>query len=166
VPTVFTTTADGWKPFLFQNASWIPVSEVADVLSAIVRAPETPAVVHVSRPHPVSWATLMQPVADTFGVPMVSWEKWLEALDNSMNEKALSVRDQRRVEPAIRLRSVFHARGRVFSERGPGMYEAFGLPNSDTTVMCKLVPALETATPLGKEDVESWMGYWRKMDML
>jgi hypothetical protein len=152
-------------PF-FQNASWIPVSEVADVLSAIVRAPETPAVVHVVRPHPVPWATFIQHVAEACDVPTVSWEIWLDALERSMSDSTLSVRDQRRAEPAIRLRSLFHSRTRALSERVPGDYEAFALPNMDTTVLRRLVPALEMAPPLGKEDVESWIGYWRKIDML
>jgi hypothetical protein len=83
-----------------------------------------------------------------------------------MSDSTLSVRDQRRAEPAIRLRSLFHSRTHAFSVRAPGEYEAFALPNMDTTALRRLVPAFETELPLGKEDVENWIGYWRRIDML
>jgi hypothetical protein len=136
------------------------------VLSTVVRAPETPAIVHVVRPNPVPWATLIQHAADSCAVPVVPWDNWLDALERSMSDNSLSVRDQRRAEPAIRLRSLFHNRTHVFTGRAPGEYEAFALPNMDTAVLRKLMPALETVPSIGKKDVESWMGYWRSLDML
>jgi hypothetical protein len=154
---------------LSQTVSWIPISEVADVLSAIVRAPETPAVVHVVHPSPVPWATLIQHAADACNVPMVPWRNWLDAVERSMSDGTLSKRDQRRSEPAIRLLSLFHGWTRMFSERSApaeGEYEAFALPNMDTAVLRRLVPVVEAVPSLGKKDVESWMGYWRKIDML
>jgi hypothetical protein len=124
-------------------------------------------VVHIARPNPVKWVDLVQHAANEFNLPLVSWEEWLRALDRTMADESLDQRDQRRLEPAFRLRSFFHDQAHLISSRSDtDECEAFALPRLDTTSLQSLTPAIESAESLGQKDVKSWIDYWRRIDMV
>jgi hypothetical protein len=143
------------------------MNEVATALKDLAISEVAPTVLHLVHPQPTPWSTIIKHAAEELNIPLVSYTAWLDALDKSMSDKTLSAVAQRRRDPALRLRSVFHGRVPLLAE---GMVkdgdDAFRLPKLDMTEMNKFSPALTSLKPLDKQDVLGWFNYWKSIDML
>ncbi|KAF9460912.1 acetyl-CoA synthetase-like protein [Collybia nuda] len=141
--------------------SWLPIHTAADAIVRIIIKRETsrdvPRVVHLVNPKPIRWRILAEAFVNELHmnvqlVPYDSWLAKLEAEAHSSTPEELH---------ALRFLHFF----RVIGDSKPKNREAFGLPSLQVGNDFR-VNSLEGSTganpTLGKDDVERWVGYWRK----
>jgi hypothetical protein len=144
----------------FQDVSWIPLQAAALGLLEVARtdasAPDAVTFIHLVHPRPVPWRTVFEPFADMLGVPLVPYDEWLQRLEQSAASGAES--------PAVRLLGFF--KGARLEEGGRG--DAMGFPRLETKETVIRAPkALGSGLEiLGPEDVQRWIGHWRRKRFL
>ena len=66
-------------------------------------------IVHLVQPRPVSWHTLLEPIAKELNVPLVPYTDWLSALESSVEQGSAQEVEVMRLNPALRLLLFFKA---------------------------------------------------------
>ncbi|KAH7912698.1 hypothetical protein BJ138DRAFT_1083028 [Hygrophoropsis aurantiaca] len=169
-----------WVPALIQSAealrclpmddkpvSWIPLHVAAKALVELASAPDTPSnhIVHIVHPRPVAWSVLASTLSSEFSVPLVPYHEWLSKLEACNSEDTNTDIQSTLLERcrALRLLSFFKNIARDTS-RG----EAMGFQELDVTQARAFSSTM--ADPflpqLGRDDVLSWIRYWRRSGLL
>ena len=141
-----------------QLISWTPVDIAAAIVAEFRHSKEQ--TLHLNHPHPVRWSLVMSHIAKIAGKPVVPYKTWLQRLKDS---GAATTRD---TNPALDFLGLYTSL--AVSDDSDGMREAFNFPRSDLTKALKeskTLRDLETR-PLGPEDVERWMDYWKRKGFL
>lgn len=131
-----------------------------DTLSATNTA--TATVMHLAHPHPIAWGTLFRQAAHALDVPLVPYSEWVDRLTKSAEgldtEAAVQLTEK---NPALRILDFFQACS-VFTDTEEGR-EAMGLRRLALDRACGASATLAglKGTPLGEQDVRSWIAYWR-----
>lgn len=150
--------------------SWIPMEAVSRAVIDVLLDKNPPPLVNVVHPHPAPSREVFSAVNEVLGssskspkLPTVSWQMWIKNLETVAHDA--SEQDLTRM-PAIKLLEFFRpiARGTAAlpSEARTGEVEMGGLPLYDTAKIQNLCSAMKTLRPLGKEDAERWVSFWRK----
>lgn len=122
----------------------------------------TATVMHLAHPHPVAWGTLFRQAAHALDIPLVSYSDWVDRLTKSAEgldtEAAVQLTEH---SPALRILDFFQACNIVTGTEEER--EAMGLRRLALDRACSASATLAglKGTPLGREDVKSWIAYWR-----
>jgi len=147
------------------TVSWLPTHIAANIIIEMSSKPN--GVLHAVHPRPVSWNSIIRPLADSLGVRLVPYADWLSRLKSDVDPRILSKYGE---NPAVRLtdffrqgipspdnakfRSVTECLGllpKVSIERGMSVSKTLGDPG---------LPQLDEA------DVRRWIEYWREIGFL
>ncbi|OSX62600.1 hypothetical protein POSPLADRAFT_1055973, partial [Postia placenta MAD-698-R-SB12] len=168
-----------WFPALVQSAtylgclpegheiiSWIPMDLAA---TAIVELCGVPAdTLHLVHPRPVTWDTIMQPLASALSVPLVPYAEWLARLESLAEDQETSAHGKQNERAALRLLYVYRkAHSTLATPRR--LEESMGLmPRVATNKAPRLSSALadQAVRQLGTGDVERWLSYWRSVGFI
>lgn len=120
-------------------------------------------VMHLVHSRPVPWVTVINAFAEELKLPVVSYDEWLSALEESASALDSASQDQAEVEkqleqnPALRLLSFFRG---AKSRTGEDV-EPLGVPKLASENAQKSSEALRDARQISGEDVKRWVRYWR-----
>jgi hypothetical protein len=136
--------------------AWIPIHKAA---AAIVEMQfSEKQFLHLAHPNPVPWVDIFQHFSTILGVPIVEYEQWLSKLEEEAANGDQKITDN----PALHLLDFFRSGNKhLVSEEG----ESLGLPMLDTSTAVQVAPSMRYGK-LGKDDVEMWVAYWRKVGFL
>ncbi|KAF7798286.1 hypothetical protein EIP86_009505 [Pleurotus ostreatoroseus] len=141
-------------PDLDGPVTWIPVDVVAQVFVDLLFSPKRlPPVINVVHPRPITWKQIANYLSGALRtpLPLVPLQTWLQQVEAfAENAKA---HDVQRI-PAIKLLGFF----RKSTLQGPVSF--------DTTKAESLSQSIRTLEPLGEEDVQNWVEYWKKKHFL
>jgi hypothetical protein len=142
----------------------VAAQAVADV--ALCSARSLPPVMHLTHPHPTTWTRIFHAVAARAGVALVPYARWIDALENKLNDRALGERERARCEPALKLAGMFRERERSMADAEDEVYEvghqALMFPRLDMSHMLACASGLRSAAQLNERDVNGWMDYWER----
>ncbi|KAM5540045.1 hypothetical protein V8D89_006185 [Ganoderma adspersum] len=146
-------------PNLKAVVSFIPSHPSARAFVEMRNSPSL--VLHLSHPRPVPWRSLMVPIAEELGVPLVPFSDWLTSLEKGDSDTP----DVRRLEstrnnPALGLLSLFRSWA---STSNPGPVSAMRLSTK------KAEGASETLAGLPALDAgvaREWVAGWRRAGFL
>ncbi|KZT61228.1 acetyl-CoA synthetase-like protein [Calocera cornea HHB12733] len=155
-------------PSLPGCVSWIPTDAAAesiiDVMHSSADTPRgTSTYLHLVHPHPVSWNSMLAPLAAQLDCALVPFSNWLRALSEAAEDHTEVTRN-----PAIKLldfyRRIAESEGALGAQTATSRRarEAMGMPDLETEQAEARSETLRTLKPLGEEDTERWMAYWRK----
>ena len=113
-------------------------------------------ILHLVHPRPVGWRTLVAPIAQDLGVPLVSYTDWLKALEACAQEGAEEEVDAMRANPALRLLEFFRAQGSA--DKPEVRLSTEGAERASET--------LRGLAQLGPADRSRWMAAWRASGFL
>lgn len=136
------------------------VAVADDTLSATNTS--TATVMHLAHPHPIAWGTLFRQAAHALDVPLVPYSEWVDRLTKSAEgldtEAAVQLTERC---PALRILDFFQACS-ITTGTGEGR-EAMGLRRLALDRACGASTTLAglKSSPVGGEDVKSWIAYWR-----
>ena len=110
---------------------------------------------------PVPWRDIVAVVSEALMVPLVPYHQWLSSLEQ-WDPNSVSHREE---NPAIHLLDFYRSSAKVIHS---GDVEAFGFPRLSTTRAVEAAPSLRPTNlqPLGRDDVLSWIKYWKKKGFL
>ncbi|KAF8909567.1 hypothetical protein CPB85DRAFT_1435595 [Mucidula mucida] len=144
----------GAFPLFSGVASWIPLDEVANISVSFALQEDTSSgtIINVVHSDPVPWTDIASWVVQAVGEPrmtLLSAKEWFDCL--SLRNTVGTAEDLLEV-PALKLLPFFKA---LEDQQGTGT-EVGGLP--------RFVPnaRAESVRRLQYEDVERWVGYWRR----
>jgi thioester reductase-like protein len=144
-----------------EEVSFIPVHIAA---SALVDMRNASALhLHLAHPSRISWIAIANLLSYRFKVPIVPYNEWLSALENSVSLASSEVEATRK-NPALKLLKTFQ-NAAVVPRKGR---EVLGLPRLDTQEAVRTSPTLQdsAALRLDAKDVYSWFGYWKDIGFL
>ena len=147
---------------LSQRIAWFPAYEAAKAF-AEMRHSEEPFL-HLVHPHPTTWHTVMEPIANTFNVPLVSYEQWLSALEASVNAGTTEEVELMKANPALRILPFFKAQGQQMDatdEREP-----MGFVHLSTEKAAKVSKSFTQMPQLDAERALRWVAAWKKSGFL
>ncbi|KZO93858.1 acetyl-CoA synthetase-like protein [Calocera viscosa TUFC12733] len=150
-------------PSLPGRVSWIPTDMAAqsiiDVMHGSVNSPSgTSTYLHLVHPHPVSWDSVLAPIARQLECRLVPFSEWLNALSQSAEDESEVTRN-----PAIKLLDFYRGIGEHdMKTEQDKTKEAMGMPELETKEAEARSETLRNVRCLGEEDALKWMGYWRK----
>ncbi|KAI0332229.1 acetyl-CoA synthetase-like protein [Cubamyces sp. BRFM 1775] len=141
------------------SVAWIPGYESAKAFTEMRHSPEP--IVHLVHPTPVPWHTLIAPIAAELGVPLVSFDSWLRALQGSLARAS----DAEQValmtaNPALRLLD-FYRGLKIEPEREP-----LGMVYLATEKATGVSETLASLPALDEERAKGWLEAWRKAGFL
>ena len=140
--------------------SWFPAYEAAKAFTEMRNSQEP--ILHLVHPRPVTWHSLITPIAAELNVPLVSYDEWLSALESSAAAGSANEVDAMAANPALRLLSFFQAqRGVLTAAR-----EAMGLVQLLTEKSTKVSEALANLPELNAERAKAWVAAWKKAGFL
>ncbi|KAJ8082616.1 putative NRPS-like protein biosynthetic cluster [Marasmius tenuissimus] len=122
--------------------------------------------INLVHPHPVPAAPMMERLGEQLGLPLVRYSEWLNALESAASTtSSSSMRNPSSSSlsnPAISLLHFYR------SARPPSAAdsEAFGFTAMKTNNAVDTVPWLKDLSPIGREDVDKWVEYWRRVGLL
>ncbi|KAJ3558403.1 hypothetical protein NM688_g950 [Phlebia brevispora] len=137
--------------------TWLPAYEMALVLAQLRNCEEP--VLHIAHPKPVSWSTLVEPIAAEIGVQLVPYATWLSALEQARPTGDVSDFEKLRRNPALRLMDHFRT-----VELGDGR-EPLGGIQLDVSKALQQAPVLGFP-PLTPEWAGKWVKAWRECGFL
>jgi hypothetical protein len=123
-----------------------------------MRNAEVP-VLHVAHPHPISWKSIIEPLAQTLSAEIVDYRQWVAVLENQLSDGVVSAVDIKR-NPALRLLNFFKS---IEIEEHT---EPVGVPRLSVAKAVTISPTLASAEPLQPRDVEGWVEAWRKRQFI
>ncbi|CAL1699315.1 unnamed protein product [Somion occarium] len=146
----------GHLPTLPQKISWISAGAVAQAIIEM-RNSHVP-LLHLAHPRPVPWQTMIEPIAKELALPLVSYDDWLELLE----DKGTGLAPDAEVDvlsrfPALKLMDFFSRARETRSS-----IEAMGIPMLDVSEASRVAPMLHELPELTRDDVLSWLAYWRR----
>ncbi|GLB41023.1 putative acetyl-CoA synthetase-like protein [Lyophyllum shimeji] len=144
--------------------SWIPAHTAA---SALVEMRNSHAMfLHLVHPSATPWSQLFKHISELLDIPLVSYATWLAALEASESSADGKAPNAKSVaNPALRLLDFFKSADKSLPSDEA---DAFGFPRLSTKVAALVAPSFGSANllPLGRSDVESWLGYWKRIGFL
>ncbi|KAI0702388.1 acetyl-CoA synthetase-like protein [Cerioporus squamosus] len=147
-------------PDLEGTVTWFPAYEAAKAFTEMRHSREP--FLHLVHPRPTPWHSIMSPIADELGVPLVPYEQWLSALKDGVQHGSAAEVEVMKLNPALRLLSFYEAQGRSMSKDR----EPMGLVYLDTTKAQEASPALAHLPVLDTERARKWVAAWRKAGFL
>ena len=129
-----------------------------DAARTFVEMRNSPApILHLVHPRPVPWHTLVAPIAEEFGVPLVPYATWLAALEKCAGESSGERDvDAMRGNPALRLLDFF--RNRIEERDGR---EPLGMPYLATDKARNVSETLAKMSEIGEAEARQWIKAWR-----
>ncbi|KAF8154856.1 hypothetical protein B0H34DRAFT_540683 [Crassisporium funariophilum] len=171
-----------WFPAIAQSAaylgclpggddiiSWLPVDLAA---AAIVDMRSTTNdTLHLIHPKPVTWESVMQPLAEILNVPLVPYEEWFARLESSARDSDEESKDKSRSQQqhsraALRMTHFYRL---ALKASSAGYTESMGLlarVASEKGVSASATLQSDEIPPLGRGDVEKWVAFWREIGFL
>ncbi|KAF5351512.1 hypothetical protein D9758_007194 [Tetrapyrgos nigripes] len=145
-------------PMLGGHLSWVPIDIAAQVITELSHSNYQFA--NLVHPHPTTASHILDLVAPMIGAEIVPYAQWIEALNKSQSSASDPARN-----PALKLLEFFQSQVAT-ADNVNG--EVLGLPSLSTARTVESSHTLKTLTQrqLGSEDVEKWIGYWRKIGFL
>ncbi|KAI1791167.1 acetyl-CoA synthetase-like protein [Ganoderma leucocontextum] len=155
-----------WFPSLVKSALFqkcLPEHDgAARAFAELRRSPEP--IVHLVHPRPVPWRTLLAPIAQELGVPLVPYTQWLSALAGSVEHGSAEEVEAMRLNPALRLLPFYKAQGET-TEGAPDR-EAMGLVFIATDKAVRVSESLARLPQLDSERARMWLAGWRQSGFL
>ncbi|KAJ3970201.1 acetyl-CoA synthetase-like protein [Lentinula raphanica] len=161
--------------------SWAPMDAISDAIIDVAFTPgELPVVVNLVHPTPVSWTSMIDTVRtalisvkhlDSNALPLVTFSKWVAALEDAGKSKNTTTDQALAESPALKILSFLQhmAQGDELvakASRDPNAVEAAGLSTLDTTNAVRISPRMRELEPIGPADSELWIDYWMKKGFL
>ncbi|KAI0634096.1 acetyl-CoA synthetase-like protein [Trametes polyzona] len=146
-------------PDIAGSVAWIPGYEAAKAFAELRRSPAP--YVHLVHPRPVPWHTVVAPLAEGLGVPLVSFDEWLSALKKSVTEGGADEVELLKANPALRLLSFFSAVQPSAEDREP-----LGLVYLSTEKATAVSEALRDLPQLDAERARGWLAAWKRAGFL
>ena len=115
-------------------------------------------ILHLVHPHPVAWNDIISPIARALDVPLVPYQAWLSALEESMGEGSTEQVESMKANPALRILAFFKAQGEAVAPNR----EAMGLAYLSTKKAVEVSQSLAELAPLDDEWPKMWLASWRK----
>lgn len=147
--------------FSIQNIALLPSDAAAK--SVIDMRNSDVQFLHLTHPHPVPWTTIMKPISQELGIPMVPLQDWISSLKQSGEgldaSSAVATLDD---NPALKLLDFFVPKG----EKKSNDSQAFDLKMMDVTKAQTISRTLAELPPLSDDEVLKWLSYWRSIGFL
>ena len=140
--------------------TWFPAYEAARAFTEMRHSPES--IVHLVNPRPVSWHSLLEPIAKELNVPLVPYTQWLSALENSVEQGSSEEVEAMRLNPALRLLPFYKAQSTAMTPDR----EAMGLVFISTDKAVQVSDSLAGMPQLDEERAKMWLAAWRKSGFL
>ena len=127
---------------------------------------------HIVHPCPVRWSTVIEPIAQQLGVPLVPYDEWFSRLESSANDYESYSKAPNKYGgelSALRLVDFYRLGSSESKERSRSGTESMGLIVKVAAQKgAKASPSLTPGVcpPINQEDIERWMEYWRKTKFL
>ncbi|EPQ49802.1 hypothetical protein GLOTRDRAFT_141659 [Gloeophyllum trabeum ATCC 11539] len=151
----------GCLPIVAGHVSWLP-ADVAGASLVEMRRSSAP-ILHLAHPKPVPWSTVLKPLSEKMGVPLVPYSDWLAKLEATISSHAHVAVAQATGNPALRNMDFFRGAEKTSTDRE---LEAMGFPRLVVEVAKREAPSLQKVTALGADDVDRWLSYWRAVGFL
>jgi hypothetical protein len=125
-------------------------------------------IVHLVHPRPVLWSTVFETLSISLDIPLVPYAEWLAGLEKSKQALATaSAEVEARAignNPALRLMEFFRGASMDIDPSKEGM----GLCSLSVDQAKRASQTLrdENLRQLGVEDVNQWLGYWKRTGSL
>ncbi|TFK94535.1 acetyl-CoA synthetase-like protein [Polyporus arcularius HHB13444] len=148
-PIVKSALSLGCLPDMDGTVSFIPGYSAARAFTEMRKSP-LGSILHLVHPRPVPWRTIIAPIAEELGVPMVPFGTWLAALEQLASRKGVEVVEQ---NPAVLLLTFF--------KRKP-----VSLLDLETRNACAESNTLDNMDELGDEIARKWVAGWRTSGFL
>ena len=118
---------------------------------------------HIVHPRPVLWDDIIGHVSDALQVPVIPYDDWLTRLEASPKTEEAMHRN-----PALHLIDFYHASAAPKGFLQGENCEAMGMMSYDTAVTVAEAPSMGplSLAQLTREDVKSWIGYWKSKGAL
>ncbi|KAM5540084.1 hypothetical protein V8D89_006224 [Ganoderma adspersum] len=142
------------------KVTWFPAYEAARAFTEMRHSPEP--IVHLVHPRPVSWHSLLEPIAKELNVPLVPYTQWLSALESSVEQGSSQEVEAMRLNPALRLLPLYKAQSTAMTPDR----EAMGLVFISTDKAVKVSESLAHMPQLDGERARMWVAAWRKSGFL
>ncbi|KAI0739441.1 acetyl-CoA synthetase-like protein [Daedaleopsis nitida] len=153
-------------PDIEGTVAWFPAYEAAKAF-AEMRHSEEPFL-HLVHPNPTTWHTLVAPIAQALGVPLVSYGEWLAALEKSVSAASGSSEEVETMKrnPALRILPFFKAQGGLMASRLGGEREPMGFVHLSTEKAAMVSEAFTKMPELDGERAMAWVAAWKKSGFL
>ncbi|TIC15605.1 acetyl-CoA synthetase-like protein [Wallemia mellicola] len=139
------------------DVAWLPVDIAARVVLDLSASEGVFSLVH---PNPTSWNTIMSAAAAHIHVPLVSYDQWLEELNQiESSTKEEDLINAMNNTPALKLKQFFS--NSTVSDERRDYVEALGNPRLSTKRSCKVSETLRNCEQLDEDDVLKWITYWK-----
>lgn len=142
-----------------QTVAWIPGYEAAKAFTELRHSPHP--FVHLVHPHPATWHDLISPIAKELGVPLVSYEEWLSALQKGVSEGDAAEVELMKQNQALRLLPFFKGAKASSADREP-----LGLVYLSTEKATAVSEALANLPQLDAERAKGWVAAWKRAGFL
>ncbi|PIL34373.1 hypothetical protein GSI_03148 [Ganoderma sinense ZZ0214-1] len=142
------------------KVTWFPAYEAAKAFTEMRHSPEP--IVHLVHPRPVSWQSLLEPIAKELNVPLVPYTQWLSALESSVEHGSAQEVEVMRLNPALRLLPFYKVQSKAMTPDR----EAMGLVFISTDKAVQVSESLARMPQLDGERARMWVAAWRKSGFL
>ncbi|KAF7798293.1 hypothetical protein EIP86_009512 [Pleurotus ostreatoroseus] len=147
----------GLKTIVGASVTWVSSYDAARILVKLRDCNEP--VLHLARPTPVPWKTVLEPITTELGVELVPYAAWLSALQNQLAAEDVTGVDKMRENPALRL--LDHFKTVDFSSGR----EPLGGARMEVVKLLKEVPDL-SLPDITAGSVRRWLEAWRDCGFL
>ncbi|KAI1789118.1 acetyl-CoA synthetase-like protein [Ganoderma leucocontextum] len=147
-------------PDLDGEVSWFPAYEAARAFTEMRHSPEP--ILHLVHPRPVSWRTVLAPIAKELNVPLVPYGQWLSALESSVKQGSGEEVEAMRLNPALRLLPFYKVQNATMTPDR----EAMGLVFISTEKAVQVSESLARLPQLDGNRARMWLAAWKKSGFL
>ncbi|KDQ56520.1 hypothetical protein JAAARDRAFT_294258 [Jaapia argillacea MUCL 33604] len=149
----------GCLPDVEGTISWIQIQHAAAAL-AEMRNSDHPTL-HIVHSRPVTWSSILQPIANRLNVPLVSYRQWLSKLETYHVGNSTLDEERARYNPALKLVEFFK------SIRVHDNTEPMGTVRLDISkAVTESTTLKEKVAILGKADAAAWVDAWQRSGFL
>ncbi len=140
--------------------SWI--SAVATAETILEMRNSSVANLHLAHPRPVSWSTIMEPIAQHLALDLVPYDEWFAQLEKKSSGLGADAEvEMLRQFPAAKILDFFsHEKSNSIS------VEAMGIPRLDVSEAQRISTTLQKLPPLTGDDALRWVAYWKQAGLL
>ena len=136
--------------------TWFPAYEAAKAFAEMRYSPEP--ILHLVHPRPVYWRTLLEPIAQELGVPLVPYAEWLAKLEGSVEHGSAEEVEAMKANPALRLLPFYKAQAETMTADR----EAMGLVFISTEKAVRVSESLAKLPQLDAERARMWLAAWKR----
>ena len=140
--------------------TWFPAYEASKAFAEMRHSADP--VLHLVHPRPVPWRTIIAPIAEELGVPLVPYEQWLSALEGSVEQGSTEEVETMKANPALRLLSFYKAQAETMTPDR----EAMGLVFMSTEKAVKVSKSLANLPQLNADRARMWLAAWKRTGFL